>query len=173
MKLGELAAKLDCKLEGGEETLEVHGVAGIENAKAGEITFLANPKYARELATTLASAVFVEESAAIQREAGLPPLAALRSKNPYFDFARAIELFSTPPAYLPEIHPTAVIAKISENRRRCTHRPSLLCRRGRGDRPQRGAAQPRDHLPGRADRRRFSGALANRGERALPESATA
>jgi UDP-3-O-[3-hydroxymyristoyl] glucosamine N-acyltransferase len=113
MKLGELAAKLDCKLDG-EENLEVHGVAGIEHAKAGEITFLANPKYAREMATTLASAVFVEESVAILREIGLPPLTALRSKNPYYDFARAIELFSAPAAYLPEIHPTAVIAKTAK-----------------------------------------------------------
>ena len=110
MKLGELAAKLGCKLDG-DENLEVYGVAGIENAKAGEVTFLANPKYARELAATLASAVFVDESAAILREVDLPPLAALRSKNPYFDFARAIELFSAPVAYRPEVHPTAVIAK--------------------------------------------------------------
>ncbi len=113
MKLGELAAKLDCTLDG-EANLEVHGVAGIEHAKAGEITFLANPKYARELATTLASAVFVEETAAILRDVGLPPLAALRSKNPYFDFARAIELFSPATPYLPQIHPTAVIAKTAK-----------------------------------------------------------
>lgn len=111
MKLGELAAILECKLDGGAETIEVRGVAGIENAQPGEVTFLANPKYSRELATTLASAVFVEESATIVRGPGLPPLAALRSKNPYFDFARALELFSTPPSYPPEIHPTAVIAK--------------------------------------------------------------
>jgi UDP-3-O-[3-hydroxymyristoyl] glucosamine N-acyltransferase len=101
-------------LEGGEETVDVCGVAGIEHAKTGEITFLANPKYARELATTLASAVLVEESATIVRDPGLPPLAALRSKNPYLDFARAIELFSVPPAYLPGIHPTAVIASTAK-----------------------------------------------------------
>ena len=109
MKLGELAARLGCKLEG-VENLEVHGVAGIESAKAGEITFLANPKYSRELAKTLASAVFVDEKCQIERAAGLPPLAAIRSKNPYFDFARAIELFSTPAAYPPGIHPSAVVA---------------------------------------------------------------
>jgi UDP-3-O-[3-hydroxymyristoyl] glucosamine N-acyltransferase len=113
MKLGELAARLDCKLDG-DENLEVHAVAGIEHAKTGEITFLANPKYARELATTLATAVFVEETAAILREVDLPPLAALRSKSPYFDFARAIELLSPTRAYLPEIHPTAVIAKTAK-----------------------------------------------------------
>jgi UDP-3-O-[3-hydroxymyristoyl] glucosamine N-acyltransferase len=110
MKLGELAARLGCKLDGGD-TGEVHGVAGIENAKAGEVTFLSNPKYSRELAKTLASAVFVDEKTVIARSPGLPPLAALRSQNPYYDFARAIELFSAPLAYLPGIHPSAVVAK--------------------------------------------------------------
>ena len=110
MKLGELAARLGCKLQG-DENVEVHGVAGIENARAGEITFLSNPKYSRELAKTLASAVFVGEKTAIERRPGLPPLAALRSANPYFDFARTIDLFSAPAAYPPGIHPTAVVAK--------------------------------------------------------------
>jgi UDP-3-O-[3-hydroxymyristoyl] glucosamine N-acyltransferase len=110
MKLGELAARLGCKLEG-DENVEVRGVAGIENAQAGEVTFLSNPKYSRELTRTLASAVFLNEKAALKRGPGLPPLAALRSQNPYFDFARAIELFSSPAAYPPGIHPTAVVAK--------------------------------------------------------------
>jgi UDP-3-O-[3-hydroxymyristoyl] glucosamine N-acyltransferase len=110
MKLGELAALLGCKLEG-DKNVEVRGVAGIESAQAGEVTFLSNPKYSRELTKTLASAVFLNEKAAVKRAAGLPPLAALRSQNPYFDFARAIELFSSPAAYPPGIHPTAVVAK--------------------------------------------------------------
>jgi len=110
MKLGELAARLGCRLEGDENGI-VHGVAGIENAKAGEVAFLSNPRYSRELARTLASAVFVGEKAVIDRGPGLPPLAALRSQNPYFDFARAIELFSLPLAYPPGIHATAVVAK--------------------------------------------------------------
>jgi UDP-3-O-[3-hydroxymyristoyl] glucosamine N-acyltransferase len=110
MKLGELAARLGCKLEG-DESVEVRGVAGIENAQAGEVTFLSNPKYSRELTRTLASAVFLSEKAALKRGPGLPALAALRSQNPYFDFARAIELFSSPAAYPPGVHPTAVVAK--------------------------------------------------------------
>lgn len=113
MRLGELAARLDCRLEG-DPNVEVHGVAGIEKARAGEVTFLNNPKYSRELATTLASAVFVDEKAVIERGPEQPALAALRSKNPYYDFARAIELFSVPPAYPPGIHPTAVIAKSAQ-----------------------------------------------------------
>jgi UDP-3-O-[3-hydroxymyristoyl] glucosamine N-acyltransferase len=110
MKLGELASRLGCKLEG-DENGDLHGVAGIETAKAGEVTFLSNPRYSRELSKTLASAVFVDEKAVIDRGPGLPPLAALRSKNPYFDFARAIELFYATTAYPPGIHPTAVVAK--------------------------------------------------------------
>jgi UDP-3-O-[3-hydroxymyristoyl] glucosamine N-acyltransferase len=110
MNLGELAARLGCKLDGGEN-IEVHGAARIESAQAGEVTFLSNPKYFRELAKTLASAVFVDEKVVIERGPGLPPLAAIRSQNPYFDFARAIELFSVPVTYPPGIHPTAVVAK--------------------------------------------------------------
>ena len=55
MKLGELAARLGCTLEG-DASVEVHGMAGIESASDGEVTFLANPKYSRELAKTRASA---------------------------------------------------------------------------------------------------------------------
>ncbi|HEX4642719.1 MAG TPA: UDP-3-O-(3-hydroxymyristoyl)glucosamine N-acyltransferase [Candidatus Acidoferrales bacterium] len=110
MKLGELAARLECTLEG-DANAEVRGVAGIETAQAGEVTFLSNPKYSRELAKTLASAVLVGAKTSIDRAPGLPPLAALRSRNPYFDFARAIDLFSTPAAYAPGIHPTAVVAQ--------------------------------------------------------------
>jgi len=110
MKLGELAARLGCKLQG-DENVDVHGVAGIESAQAGEVTFFSNPRYSRELTRTLASAVFLNEKVVIERSSGLPPLAALRSQNPYFDFARAIELFCAPAAYPPGIHPTAVVAK--------------------------------------------------------------
>ncbi len=110
MKLGELAARLGCNLQG-DGNVDVHGVAGIESAQAGEVTFLSNPRYSRELARTLASAVFLNEKVVIARGPGVPPLAALRSQNPYIYFARAIELFSAPAAYPAGIHPTAVVAK--------------------------------------------------------------
>ncbi len=38
MKLGEIAEKLGCELEG-EAGLEITDVAGIEEARAGELTF--------------------------------------------------------------------------------------------------------------------------------------
>jgi UDP-3-O-[3-hydroxymyristoyl] glucosamine N-acyltransferase len=110
MKLAEVAQKLGCRLEG-PPGLEIRGVAGIEHAEAGQLTFLANRRYFPLLKTTRASAVLVEEGVALEREASLPALAALRSANPYLAFARAIELFYQPPRYAPGIHPTAVIAK--------------------------------------------------------------
>jgi UDP-3-O-[3-hydroxymyristoyl] glucosamine N-acyltransferase len=110
MKLGEVAQKLSCRLEG-DAQIEITGVAGIEHAGPGQITFLANRRYFPLLKTTRASAVLLEEGIAIEREGGLPALAALRSANPYLAFAHSIAFFYQPPRYSPGIHPTAVIAK--------------------------------------------------------------
>jgi UDP-3-O-[3-hydroxymyristoyl] glucosamine N-acyltransferase len=103
MKLGEIAEKLGCAVEG-DAALEITGVAGIEEAREGELTFLVNRKYRRALEETHASAVLVA------REEARPRIAALRSSNPYLDFARAIEMFHPEPKYAPEVHPTAIIA---------------------------------------------------------------
>ena len=110
MKLSEVAQKLACRLEGASE-VEIHGIAGIEHAQAGQITFLANRRYFPLLKTTRASAVLIDERIALDRAAGLPPIAALRTANPYLAFAHAIELFYQPPRYPPGVHPTAIVAK--------------------------------------------------------------
>ncbi len=104
MKLGEISQRLNCVLEG-DANLEITGVAGIEEAQAGHLTFLANPRYHSALKESRASAILVA------REAGAVPMAALRSENPYLDFARAIEFFHQPPKYAPGVHSTAVIAR--------------------------------------------------------------
>jgi UDP-3-O-[3-hydroxymyristoyl] glucosamine N-acyltransferase len=110
MKLSDVAEKLACRLEG-DATAEITGVAGMEHAVPGQVTFFANRRYFRLLHSTRATAIFIEEGIRIERDPGLPPLAALRSASPYFAFARAIELFYRPPVYAPGIHPSAVIAK--------------------------------------------------------------
>jgi UDP-3-O-[3-hydroxymyristoyl] glucosamine N-acyltransferase len=110
MKLSEVAQKLACRLEGAPET-EIHGIAGIERAEPGQITFLANRRYFPLLKTTRASGVLIEDGIALERDAASAPLAALRTPNPYLAFAHAIELFYQPPRYNPGIHPTAIIAK--------------------------------------------------------------
>ena len=113
MKLSEFATKLACRLEGPPDT-EVRGVAGIEHAGPDQVTFMANRKYFSLLKTTRAAAVLVEEGVAIERDPSEPPLAVLRSANPYLAFAHAIELFYQPPQYAPGIHPTAIIAKTAK-----------------------------------------------------------
>jgi UDP-3-O-[3-hydroxymyristoyl] glucosamine N-acyltransferase len=112
MKLAQLAAALDARLENGASDTEITGVAGIEEAAPGQITFVANPKYAAAARTTKASAIIVAD------DFPAAPTPMLRAKNPYLTFARAIELFYQPPRYAPGIHPTAVIhnsAKIGAN----------------------------------------------------------
>lgn len=112
MRLQAIAEKLGCRLEGDGKT-EISGVAGIDHAARGQMTFLANRRYLPLLRTTKASAVLIEEGVVLERDAALDPLAALRTGNPYLAFAQAIELFYEGPRYEPGIHPTAVIAKSS------------------------------------------------------------
>src|ERR1700719_4420921 len=109
MKLSEVAQKLACRLEGAPDT-DIRGIAGIEHAEPGQITFLANRRYFPLLKTTRASAVLIEDGISLDRGAGSPPIAALRTQNPYLAFAHAIELFYQPPRYEPRIDSTAVIA---------------------------------------------------------------
>jgi UDP-3-O-[3-hydroxymyristoyl] glucosamine N-acyltransferase len=104
MKLGELAARLECKLEGPED-LEIAGVAGMDEAHAGEITFLSNPKYLAKLHTTRAGAIIAGPDV---NTLGKP---VLRSADPYMSFARALEIFFPPQRPPAGIHPTAVIAR--------------------------------------------------------------
>jgi UDP-3-O-[3-hydroxymyristoyl] glucosamine N-acyltransferase len=103
MKLAQIASALDARLENGSPDIEITSVAGIEEAGPGQLTFVANPKYAAAAGKTKASAVIVAED--------FPAVATamLRSKNPYLTFARAIALFHPPSKYKPGIHPTAVI----------------------------------------------------------------
>lgn len=107
MKLAEIARRLGCELRGPAD-LDIRGVAGIEEARKDEITFLSNPKYVRQLRSTQAGAVIVSADAP---QADRP---VLISKNPYLSFAQAIELFYTAPRPIPGIHPTAVIADTAE-----------------------------------------------------------
>ena len=103
MKLREIADKLGCRLEGDGE-IEIRGVAGMEQASADQLTFLANPKYAPKVRHTRAGAILVSEALAGMR------IACLVSENPYLDFARALALFYQPPRPAPGIHPMASVA---------------------------------------------------------------
>lgn len=83
MRLDELAKTIDAELIG-DGSVEVSAVATLENAAAGQISFLSNPKYAKQLDTTLASAVIVGP----KQEATGRTL--LRAKDPYYSLCKAI-----------------------------------------------------------------------------------
>src|SRR5512136_3319283 len=75
----------------GDDTVRIHGIASLDDAGEGQITFLANPKYAAKVATTGATAVV------------LPPGAdghgrnVIEVKNPYLAFAKLLTLFHVKP----------------------------------------------------------------------------
>jgi len=113
MKLQDIAAALGCELSGGGE-IEVSGVAGMEHAAPGELTFLANPKYGPKVKHTRASAILVSEAV---RDV---PIACLISTNPYLDFARALALFYQPPKPASGVHPLAWVAPTAQIGENCS-----------------------------------------------------
>ena len=111
MRLRHLASQLGCELVGDGE-LEITGVAGMEHAAPGQLTFLANPAYAPKVRQSKASAILV---AGPIRDL---PIASVVSSNPYLDFARALALFYQPPQPASGIHPLASVAasaRVGEN----------------------------------------------------------
>ena len=104
MRLGEIAARTGCQVIG-DADLEITGVAQIESAVAGELTFLSNVKYRKYLATTRASAVITDrESHLGEGQSGII------SPNPYLTFAEALGLFHRPVKQAAGIDPRAVVA---------------------------------------------------------------
>jgi UDP-3-O-[3-hydroxymyristoyl] glucosamine N-acyltransferase len=110
MKLQALADALGCTVHG-DGQLEIAGVSGMEQAGPDQLTFLANPKYAHKVKNTRAAAILVPAPLEL-------PIASVISKNPYLDFARALELFYQAPKPPPGIHPLAFVdptASVGDN----------------------------------------------------------
>ncbi len=104
MKLKELASRLGLQMRGDGE-IEIALPAPIEAAGPGAITFVAAAKYLPALRESKAScAIVLEEFAAEAR------CATLISRNPYFDFARVLEIFFPPYRPSAGIDSTARIA---------------------------------------------------------------
>lgn len=83
MKLAELAAAIDAEVIG-DGQVEVRGVAPIERAQPGEVSFLANAKYIKQLSATSASAVIVGQNVRVDG------VNLLKTRDPYFAFSKAI-----------------------------------------------------------------------------------
>ncbi len=110
MKLAELAEAAGARIESGDETLEINGAAGLDIAGEGEVTFLANPKYTPQVASTKAGAIFVSEGVEISRG----DIAVLRSEDAYVSYTLALRAFHPEPAIIHFVHPTAVIDPSAE-----------------------------------------------------------
>jgi UDP-3-O-[3-hydroxymyristoyl] glucosamine N-acyltransferase len=112
MKLREIAARVGGTVTGDGE-VEIVRLNAIEAAGPGELTFLANPKYAAALKTTAAAAVIAREAPAEY------PRTFLIHPDPYFAFAQALRLFypaagsslSPGVAATAAVHPTAVLGE--------------------------------------------------------------
>ncbi|MBN2162375.1 MAG: UDP-3-O-(3-hydroxymyristoyl)glucosamine N-acyltransferase [Pontiellaceae bacterium] len=104
MNLADIAERLGGVIEGDAE-LEISGVAGLKEAEAGDLSFLANPKYAPLVTSTKASAVIVPADFDRATKCAL-----VRVENSDQAFAVAAELFYEPvPAPAPGIHPSACV----------------------------------------------------------------
>ncbi len=112
MKLREIAARVGGTVIGDGE-IEIVRLNAIEAAVPGELTFLANPRYAAALQTTRAAAVIVREAPADNSRT------FLIHPDPYFAFAQALRLFYPAPgsslspgvAATAAVHPTAVLGE--------------------------------------------------------------
>jgi UDP-3-O-[3-hydroxymyristoyl] glucosamine N-acyltransferase len=105
VKLGTLADQLGCRLDGtgADPETDIRRVNGLDDAGPGDITFLANPKFASKVATTRASAIIADDRLVSA------PCPILRTAHPYVACASAVALL-TPATVAPTgIHPQSAI----------------------------------------------------------------
>jgi UDP-3-O-[3-hydroxymyristoyl] glucosamine N-acyltransferase len=105
--LGDLAAALGCPLEG-DAGIDVVRVAGLDRAGPGDLSFLANRRYARALATTRASGVIAAPDVTDA------PCAVIRSEEPYVTYALAATMLAPPSRPPAGVHPTASVDRSAQ-----------------------------------------------------------
>lgn len=102
--LSYLADYIGAELKG-EGSIQISGIATLQNAQADQLSFLANSNYEKYLPATRAAAVIVHA-----RNADSCPTNALIHDNPYLAYAKLSHLWDRQAASKAEIHKTAVIA---------------------------------------------------------------
>lgn len=101
--LAELAAQLDAELRG-DPAQVISGLATLQDAGAGQLSFLANPQYRKFLEGSKASAILLTAADA-EGFAGN----ALIVPNPYLAYAGLSHQFDRKPKAPVGIHPTALV----------------------------------------------------------------
>lgn len=102
--LGEIAAHLGASLHG-DSDCAITGIATLETASAGDLTFLSNRRYKKQLSLTRAAAVILSEAHLSEC-----PVAALIVDDVYLAFALAVRFLFPPEAITPGFHPSASVA---------------------------------------------------------------
>jgi UDP-3-O-[3-hydroxymyristoyl] glucosamine N-acyltransferase len=105
MRLSELSALVGASFDAGSGDPEITGVASLQEAREGDVTFFSNPRYLAQLRASKASAVIVPAEC----EERITPV-LLRAENPSTAFATAVAAFA-PKEIIPApgIHPSAVV----------------------------------------------------------------
>ena len=101
--LGEIVAQLGGRLNG-DPAIVIQGLAPLDSADIGQISFLANPKYRRQLDNTRASAVIVAAE-----ESCVPGRAYIVAPDPYLYFAGVARLLHPVRAPRPGVHAMASV----------------------------------------------------------------
>ncbi len=104
IKLKEIAQILGGTIDGDEDII-IRNLSGIEDAKKGDITFVANPKYTKYIEQTNASAIVCSLDISSETKN------LLKVKNPYLAYAKAITYLNPPPKESGTIDERAFIGK--------------------------------------------------------------
>ena len=103
--LKEIAQLIDGEVVG-DANVVITGISGIREAEEGDLTFLANPRYAPLMDTTKAAAVITS------RETTAAPKPIIRTSNPSMAFAKVISILMPSEQNYPSgVHPTAILGK--------------------------------------------------------------
>ena len=103
-RLGELARLVEGQLEG-EPATPIRGLASLEQAETGDLSFVTGPKYRTAAEQSRASAFLAPPGLE------LPGRPVIRVADPFLAVARLLPLFHPEPWPAPGIHPTAVLAE--------------------------------------------------------------
>ncbi|RPH71933.1 MAG: UDP-3-O-(3-hydroxymyristoyl)glucosamine N-acyltransferase [Myxococcaceae bacterium] len=102
--LAELAAQVSGTVEG-DGNLRIRGLASLEEAGPGELSFYGNPRYRKQLGTTRAAAVLLPPGEPVTRT----DVAWVRVPSPHLAFARLLSLFHPGPRPAPGVHSRAEV----------------------------------------------------------------
>ena len=106
MRAQEIAEKLSGQLDG-DGAVEIVAMSNLDEARAGDISFFTDTKYAKQLAVTQASAVLVPRD----WNGECPATVIIRVDSPNAAFAQVGAWFAPAPVVrAPGIHPTAIVS---------------------------------------------------------------